>query len=1201
MSIGIVHMGSVHAQQVQIKGPKSATPQFSGSTYGPITSSDTLWRIANRYRQNQDLTVYQVMQAIYELNPDAFEQGNVNLLRNGAILNLPSARYVARIDPAQAQQRAERDESNFQPGTGGAGGTAPVVVPPESAVSKEDLSATKEVLELKLTAIDEEQNRQFMAIRQQFAESINSVQSLLDENKKIYDSLDNVNTEIDSLRNRVDVEIQDQMDEILGLQRTMLQLSQEEEARRKAALEESSFAWLSDPMTMAIAFSVLTLSLLVGFGVWMMGRNKSVVSTEEPILEGTIAPIVEQNSEMDDLSDALADELSGELGDEDDDLFGEDDLLDDVLSEELQESLDEALDEELESFDDLGDEMLVQDSEQAESASDDLFEDGESVLAQDDLDNLFDEDDDDLLAEIDEESIDLADTDELDDDTLGEADAELDQLLDEDELDELLEQSVDSEQSDEDVPEPEVVDLEDEIEEEVPESAEEDRVSALVDDDQEKPEISIDELLEEPQAVVPESIEIDESEGLNEETLQQLDKEIASQNQEIDKVTDELLNEIEQLEQMGDFLDDDEEEIEESAGSGTAETQMGIQQLDDLSEDLDDVGESDDLSDELLAEMGVDLDSIETDPAPEPDTQAELEEPAAEAASDMADELLAEMGIEDTPVEENISEPEPESDAEPEPASDMADELLAEMGIEETPADEETSDAVREPEAEPEAESDPESEPEATSDMADELLAEMGIEETPVEEETSEAVPEPEAELEAESDPESEPEAASDMAEELLAEMGIEATPEDAVADDALAEVTDQSTATETDENVQADSSVEIDVAEELASEAEAPADSELEAELNEEVESDIDTSLTGESVDELLAELDESAPQSDAPDKEPQPEIDEAMLAGELDATDANDELPEPQIQDATKDNLNEDTLEESLEIPAIGDEQFEQALEEFESEDGAQSDQKSSLSNDADANEERALNLEELDEIIPSLDDIESMGDIDDSELEAALESFDIEGDEDDLEEASPAATQTGTSQSDELDDLPGLGDWLSDDEESEDLKEIEAASFDELLQSIDEEVEAPKETPEQDVVLDNPDLDLEALLTEGEAGDELAPELVDELNESPDDFLDVDALLNESIEAESDPLAEKELNLDVALGDYTGAAGDADLIDVDSDKGMGAKLDLARAYIEIDDNSAAKSVLEDVIAKGDEEQSAEAKTLLENLGKA
>ena len=85
----------VAAQNTPLRGPKDATNQYSGVVFGPIDANDTLWRVASRYRQNPNLSIYQVMVAIYELNPDAFEQNNLNLMVDGATLKLPSERYIA--------------------------------------------------------------------------------------------------------------------------------------------------------------------------------------------------------------------------------------------------------------------------------------------------------------------------------------------------------------------------------------------------------------------------------------------------------------------------------------------------------------------------------------------------------------------------------------------------------------------------------------------------------------------------------------------------------------------------------------------------------------------------------------------------------------------------------------------------------------------------------------------------------------------------------------------------------------------------------------------------------------------------------------------------------------------------------------------------------------------------------------------------
>ena len=84
----------------------------------------------------------------------------------------------------------------------------------------------------------------------------------------------------------------------------------------------------------------------------------------------------------------------------------------------------------------------------------------------------------------------------------------------------------------------------------------------------------------------------DDSEDINEEVLQNLDKEIASQNEELDSVTGSLIDELEQVEQMRSMLPDDEEE-ELSDG---ADPQLDIQKLDDLAEEIDEDLLADDLS-----------------------------------------------------------------------------------------------------------------------------------------------------------------------------------------------------------------------------------------------------------------------------------------------------------------------------------------------------------------------------------------------------------------------------------------------------------------------------------------------------------------------------------------------------------------------------------------------------------------------------
>ncbi len=52
--------------------------------YGPVKQGDTLWVIARNSRPDNRVSIEQMMMALQRRNPDAFNRGNVNLLRRGA-------------------------------------------------------------------------------------------------------------------------------------------------------------------------------------------------------------------------------------------------------------------------------------------------------------------------------------------------------------------------------------------------------------------------------------------------------------------------------------------------------------------------------------------------------------------------------------------------------------------------------------------------------------------------------------------------------------------------------------------------------------------------------------------------------------------------------------------------------------------------------------------------------------------------------------------------------------------------------------------------------------------------------------------------------------------------------------------------------------------------------------------------------------
>lgn len=67
-----------------------------------VQSQDTMWRIALNNRPAQSISVQQMLVAIQTLNDDAFIDGNVNLVREGTVLRLPTEEEVRRISTREA-------------------------------------------------------------------------------------------------------------------------------------------------------------------------------------------------------------------------------------------------------------------------------------------------------------------------------------------------------------------------------------------------------------------------------------------------------------------------------------------------------------------------------------------------------------------------------------------------------------------------------------------------------------------------------------------------------------------------------------------------------------------------------------------------------------------------------------------------------------------------------------------------------------------------------------------------------------------------------------------------------------------------------------------------------------------------------------------------------------------------------------------
>lgn len=84
-----------------------------GSGSYRVRSGDTLWAIAERSRPTGS-SVQQAMTAIHDRNLDAFVNGNMNRLRQGALLTMPDAHAISSVDGRHARTQVARAVEDLQ-------------------------------------------------------------------------------------------------------------------------------------------------------------------------------------------------------------------------------------------------------------------------------------------------------------------------------------------------------------------------------------------------------------------------------------------------------------------------------------------------------------------------------------------------------------------------------------------------------------------------------------------------------------------------------------------------------------------------------------------------------------------------------------------------------------------------------------------------------------------------------------------------------------------------------------------------------------------------------------------------------------------------------------------------------------------------------------------------------------------------------
>lgn len=1074
---------------LKIMGPDGQIRQVNHQ-YGPTTSRDTFWSIAQKVRPDASVSVYQVMAALYDANPHAFNSSSYNSLERGMILLIPSKEVMLSIPNSMAIARAEQsDRQSRAPAkavqkpaakvTTQAPVTAPVVIAETKVITETKVTPPK-VPVVETPAPDKPKMLSSdVTSRLEAAESKNL--SLTDELARTQDQLTVRTSDVEALKVKVE-----ELNQRIAVLEETLQASKLQNQALKAEVEaaqtpematgtaeaetqapaEPDDLWrniLNSPVLMIAAAVIPALFLLLAV-FWLLRRKRN-----------------KERREMQAQEAVMAAGAAGVAGTAIMDM--DDDDLDDMavhLDTDHADSIDSLLD--MGSVDLQPEQDLTDSNDQMDMASEMFVDPGLSAEpeVEDEGQSL-----DDLWAEA------MGDQEE----DIVEEKPKSDNILEEADLDALL-AGLGSE-----------------------DNTSEDRTEA-------------------------------------EDDLSELERNFASD------------------------LAEEDVEVEDTQPANEA------------------VADDDDL-DALLAEFSVPAEDPET--AKEPATESiesDDEDLSAAIAAELDDELDDELGGEEVDdIDALLADfDKPTPAAEPEVESDLGAEIAAELDAELDELGVEDTDDIDALLADFDKPAEPEVEPDLGAEIAAELdaeLDELGVEDT----DDIDALL---ADFDKPAEPEAEPDLGAEIAAELddeLDELGVDESDD---IDSLLA-----SFDAEPEIKVDAEDNAKDDAQNDTADDA---ISAEIAAELEASLPEDIKGEASGdEDLDALLAEFDVPE-QLDADEDEFDFDMETAQLDADDNATDEDNLLKG--IGASHSIDGTDDTF--SL-VEELGEDDDSDALTAAAATLAAATaaasvkEKESSFFNDLKANKSKDPHVLDWDselDFAPKAKpaatpaDAAAETDVDNVEPNSDASLVDTPAPDDATQEKPIKATRNDVDFSEDF--------KLDTQEDADDSEQGLDLSDDNVLAAFtantdfddDEDVLTSEDSFSlvDDLTVDEALAALDAQESR-KAQKKFVPEhdLTNFQNENG--FIDIDKLLNDADEDGTDTDLYSEV--DVEMSDVGALIGDAAMIDVDDEENsVNAKLDLARAYIEIDDSDSAKALLKEVQIDGNERQQDEAGRLLKEM---
>ena len=136
------------------QAPRAAAPEPRRSTPDTyqVRQGQTAWQVANAVR-DPDFSVHQTMMALLQANPDAFIGGNVNNLRAGVTLQVPTREQLSALSDGEARRQFSQQTEAWESGRQPAPEETPAVAEADEPVREDD---EDDVDEPDVAAIDDD-------------------------------------------------------------------------------------------------------------------------------------------------------------------------------------------------------------------------------------------------------------------------------------------------------------------------------------------------------------------------------------------------------------------------------------------------------------------------------------------------------------------------------------------------------------------------------------------------------------------------------------------------------------------------------------------------------------------------------------------------------------------------------------------------------------------------------------------------------------------------------------------------------------------------------------------------------------------------------------------------------------------------------------------------------------------------------------